>query len=146
MAEVNVQLVAKLREKTGARMMDCKKALVETQTESQSSSGWLDIAELWLRKKNLDKGEKMAEKVATEGLLGSLLSTDGCAITVVEMTANTDFAAKNSEFIKLLADLCALADQQKVDTVEKLAALTIHGVSVTDTIKALAGKIGENIN
>jgi len=147
MAEVNAQLVAKLREKTGARMMDCKKALVETHAQAQSKGepAWLETAEQWLRKKNLDKGEKMAGKSATEGLLASGLSADGRAITVVEMTANTDFAAKNAEFVKLLNELCELAGQHGADSVEKLSALTLHGAPVTDTVKGLAGKIGENI-
>lgn len=144
MAEVSAQLVGKLREKTGARLMDCKKALGETAADAgKGEAGWIEAAESWLRKKNLDKGDKMAEKSATEGLLGHKVS--GNAITVVEMTANTDFVAKNQEFLKLLSDLVNLADQNKTGDTAKLAGMSLNGVTVTDAVKSLAGKIGENI-
>lgn len=147
MADVAAQLVAKLREKTGARMMDCKKALIETQAEaaSQGEDGWLAAAETWLRKKSLDKGHAMAERAATEGRLGHKLSADGRALTVVEVSANTDFVAKNEEFLKLLDDLVALADAGRTDSAEKLNVLSLDGTPVPDAVKTLAGKIGENI-
>jgi elongation factor Ts len=146
MAEINAAMVGKLREKTGQRLMDCKKALTETATEGGGNEGkWIDAAEAWLRKKGLDKGGAMAEKSATEGLLGYKVTNGGRTITVVEMTASTDFSAKNTEFVKLLGELVELADAQKIDNAEKLSALQLHGHSVADTVKALAGKIGENI-
>ena len=85
----------------------------------------------------------MAEKSATEGLLGHK-ATD-TAITVVEMTANTDFVAKNEEFKKLLHDLVEMADQNKIDSAEKLSAMSLNGALVSENVKAMAGKIGENI-
>ncbi|MCY3023053.1 MAG: translation elongation factor Ts [Planctomycetota bacterium] len=146
MADVNAQLVAKLREKSGARMMDCKKALVETQAEAAKGEGpWLAAAETWLRTKSLDKGHAMAERTATEGMLAHKLSPDGKTLTVVEMTANTDFVTKNAEFLKLLNDLLELADTNALDSAEKLAAQTLNGTPVAEAVKALAGKIGENI-
>jgi elongation factor Ts len=87
----------------------------------------------------------MAERTASEGLLGHKVSNGGKTITVVEMTANTDFVAKNPEFLKLLNDLVELADSNKIDSAEKLSAMSLNGTTVTDTVKALAGKIGENI-
>ena len=146
MAEITAQLVGKLREKTGQRLMDCKKALTETSAFAEKGeAAWLDAAEANLRKKGLDKGGAMAEKAATEGLLGHKVSSDGRTLTVVEMTASTDFSAKNAEFTKLLGELVELADKGKLDSVEKLNALTLNGTSVSDAVKTLAGKIGENI-
>jgi elongation factor Ts len=146
MAEINAQIVGKLREKTGARLMDCKKALTETESDAgKGEAAWIDSAEGWLRKKSLDKGSAMAEKAATEGLLGHKVSNNGRTLTVVEMTANTDFVAKNAEFLKLLNDLVELADSNKIDNAEKLNTMTLGGATVADTVKTLAGKIGENI-
>ncbi|HLX63558.1 MAG TPA: translation elongation factor Ts [Planctomycetota bacterium] len=146
MAEINAQIVGKLREKTGQRLMDCKKALTETGADAGKGEGaWIESAEAWLRKKGLDKGGAMAEKSATEGLLGHKVSNGGRTLTVVEMTASTDFSARNAEFAKLLNELVELADAKKIDSVEALNAQTIGGASVADTVKALAGKIGENI-
>ena len=147
MPEINAQLVGKLREATGAPLMDCKKALAGTVGEAgKGEAAWLEAANGWLRKKSLDKGAKMAEKAASEGLLGHKLSADGNALTVVELTANTDFVAKNPEFQKLLNDLVALADARAAGSVEKLAALELNGAPVLDAVKTLAGKIGENIS
>jgi elongation factor Ts len=145
MAEISAALVGKLREKTGSRLMDCKKALTETQAEhsGKGEAGWQEAAETWLRTKQLDKGGAMAEKGAQEGLLGHKVT--GNAITVVEMTANTDFVAKNDEFRKLLAGLVDLADQNKADSLEKLNTLSINGTPVPEAVKGMAGKIGENI-
>ncbi len=146
MAEISAQLVARLREQSGARMMDCKKALVETQADAaKGEAEWLKAAETWLRKKSLDKGGAMAERAATEGLLGYKVAADNKAITVVEMTANTDFVCRNDEFKKLLDTLVEIADSKKIIDVQELNAQSIGGVSVADTVKSLAGKIGENI-
>jgi len=147
MADISAASVGKLREKTGARLMDCKKALIETQSEGgKGEEAWLAAAETYLRKIGLTKGGEMATRAASEGLLGHKVSADGKAITVVEMTANTDFVAKNPEFVKLLNDLVALADASKIDSAEKLAAQSVHGVPVKEAVQALAGKIGENIS
>jgi elongation factor Ts len=144
MAEIDAKLVGRLREKSGARLMDCKKALTETAADAaKGEQGWIESAEGWLRKKNMGTGDKMAEKGAAEGLLGHKVV--GNAITVVEMTANTDFVAKNDEFKKLLADLVDLSDKNKVDSAEKLLALSLNGVAVSEAVKLMAGKIGENI-
>ena len=145
MAEINAALVGRLREKTGARLMDCKKALTETAAEGGGDEGkWTAAAEAWLRKKNIATGEKVgAEKAAQEGLLGHKVA--GNAITVVEMTANTDFVAKNDEFKKMLADLVDLADKNKIDSLDKLSTQSLNGVPVPEAVKVLAGKIGENI-
>jgi elongation factor Ts len=136
MAEVTAAMVAKLREMTGARLMDAKTALVE-------SNGDIEAAEGWLRKKTLDRGGKQGDKAATEGLLG--YTADDNAITVVEMTSNTDFVANNPEFRTMLDSIVKLANENKADSAEKLSALQLNGMPVGEVVKQLAGKIGENI-
>jgi elongation factor Ts len=136
MAEITAALVAKLRERTGARLMDAKTALVE-------SKGDIEAAEAWLRKKTLDRGGKQGDKAASEGLLG--YKDEGGSITVVEMTSNTDFVANNPEFRKNLDEIVALAHNSKVESAEALGALTLNGTAVSEVVKQLAGKIGENI-
>jgi elongation factor Ts len=146
MAEINAQLVGKVREKTGARLMDAKKALVETQNESsKGEAAWLEAAETWLRKVTGDRGSEQAKKAATEGLLGHKVSADGRAITVVEMTANTDFVAKNEQYVKLLNDLVEMSHKDKITSVETLNAKQIGGKPVSEVVTSLAGTIGENI-
>jgi len=142
--EITAALVGKVREKTGQRLMDSKNALVETQSfASKGEEAWIAAAEDWLRKKGLDRGGKQADKAATEGLLGYKATNE--AITVVEMTSNTDFVANNPEFRKMLDEIVALAYDNKVDSGEKLSALSLNGTAVSEIVKALAGKIGENI-
>lgn len=146
MAEITAVLVGKLRELTGERLMDCKKALADTAADAEKGeTAWVEAAQAHLRKKGLDKGSAMGSKAAAEGLLGSKRAADGHAVTVVEVTANTDFVAKNEEFLTLLQKLVDLADQHKADSAEKLSALTLDGEPVADIVRALAGKIGENI-
>lgn len=146
MAEITAQLVGKVREKTGARLMDAKKALVETQGESgKGEAAWLEAAETWLRKVTGDRGSEQAKKAATEGLLGHKVSADGRAITVVEMTANTDFVAKNEQFLKILNELVELSHREKIDSAETLNGKSLNGQPVAEAVKTLAGTIGENI-
>lgn len=147
MSEITADMVKKLREKSGARMMDCKKAFEETKAEfsSKGNEGWIEGAEAWLRKKSLAAGGAIQERAAAEGLLGYKLTSDG-ALAVVEMTANTDFVAKNPEFLKLLNDLVDIADKEKLTSAEELNAKSLNGTPVSDVVKSLAGKIGENIS
>ncbi len=146
MADVTAELVKELREKSGARMLDCKKALEETKADSADKGAWLSAAETWLRKKSLAAGGAIQERAASEGLLGYKVSPDGKLMVVVEMSANTDFVAKNAEFIKLLNDLVELVLQKPVGSAEELSALSLNGTPVSETVRALAGKIGENIS
>jgi len=136
MAEVTADMVKSLREKTGARLMDCQKALKECQGRSED-------AVAWLRKKNLAAGAKAAEKSAEEGMVG--VKAEGGALAAVELTSNTDFVTKNDEFRKLLDQLAALALQAKVGSADDLSRQNLGGRSVADAVKELAGKIGENI-
>lgn len=98
MAEITAKLVSELRQKTGAGMMDCKKALTE-------NGGDLEKATEWLRKKGIASAEKKAGKTAAEGLVGSYIHTGGRLGVLVEVNCQTDFVARNEAFKKLVQDV-----------------------------------------
>jgi elongation factor Ts len=138
MANITANMVKDLRDKTGAGMMDCKKALAETDGDIEASIDWL-------RKKGLSKAAKKAGRVAAEGLIGVAVGGDAGAL--VEVNAETDFVARNDtfkEFVKRAADLALEAGGD----VEKLLDRphTKGGASVRDTATELVAKIGENIS
>jgi len=137
MAEITASLVKELREKTGAGMMDCKRALGET-------SGDIEGAVDWLRKKGLAAAAKKAGRVAAEGLVG--VATGGHAGAVVEVNSETDFVARNDafqNFVRQVADL-ALAHGD-IDAV-KGAAFPGTGRSVAEELTHLVATIGENMS
>ena len=137
MAEITAKLVGELREKTGAGMMECKKALVAT-------NGNLDEAIDFLRKKGMSVAEKKAGRVANQGLVG--IKAVGGKGAVVEVNIETDFAAKNADFQKFVADLTDVALAGGSNDVEALKASTMNGQTVQDTVVALIAKIGENMS
>src|SRR6516164_7365211 len=100
MAEITAALVKELRDRTGAGMMDCKRALADT-------AGDLEAAVDWLRKKGLAAAAKKAGRAAAEGLVG--VATRGRAGAVVEVNSETDFVSRNKEFQKFVQVLCELA-------------------------------------
>lgn len=130
MAEVTAKLIQELREKTSAGMMDCKKALIET-------NGDIAAAADWLRKKGIVKAASKAGRVAASGLV-TVVKCDnmGC---VVELNAETDFVAKNDKFQKLVADVANKALELSGDFDATLAA-------VKDDIASTIATIGENMN
>jgi elongation factor Ts len=134
---ISADMVKQLRFKSGARMMDCKQALTTCDADFEKA---LD----WLKQKNLDAGADAVSKPALEGLLG--VKNTGDVITVVEMSANTDFAAKNSDFKDWLLLVTHTAHDGKYDTVEKLnSAILMSGKTIAEGTQELAGRIGENI-
>src|SRR5690349_691215 len=137
MAEITASLVKELREKTGAGMMDCKKALTET-------SGDLEVAVDWLRKKGLSAAAKKAGRVAAEGLVGVV--AEGKVGAIVEVNSETDFVARNESFQDFVRTVASLALQ--TDDVEKLkgASVPATGRSVADQLTHLVATIGENMN
>jgi elongation factor Ts len=135
MAEVTAQTVKDLREKTGAGMMDCKKALGET-------AGDMEAAIDWLRKKGLAAAAKKSGRVAAEGLVG--VATEGTSGAVLEVNAETDFVAKNEEFKTFVKDASKLALQTGGD-LEKLLAAPMGSSNVQQTLTELVAKIGENM-
>jgi elongation factor Ts len=98
MAEISAKLVKELRDKTGAGMMDCKKALAETE-------GDVEKAMEWLRQKGITSAEKKAGKIAAEGLVGSYIHTGGRVGVLVEVNCQTDFVARNEAFQALVKDV-----------------------------------------
>lgn len=98
MAEISAKLVKQLRDKTGAGMMDCKKALGETE-------GDVEKAIEWLRQKGITSAEKKAGKIASEGLVGSYIHTGGRVGVLVEINCQTDFVARNEAFQALVKDV-----------------------------------------
>jgi elongation factor Ts len=138
MAEVSAALVKDLREKTGAGMMDCKKALGET-------GGDLEAAVDWLRKKGLAAAAKKASRVAAEGLVG--LSAEDTRGALVEVNSETDFVARNPEFQAAVQEIARAALGAAGD-IERLRGTKLgkSGRTVADEITRLIGTIGENIN
>jgi elongation factor Ts len=137
MAEITASLVKELREKTGAGMMDCKRALGETQ-------GDIEGAVDWLRKKGLAAAAKKAGRIAAEGLVG--VATSGNAGAVVEVNSETDFVARNEafqNFVRQVADL-TLANGE-IEAV-KAAAFPGSGRNVAEELTHLVATIGENMS
>ncbi|WP_207478818.1 translation elongation factor Ts [Arenibaculum pallidiluteum] len=138
MAEITASLVKELREKTGAGMMDCKKALAET-------NGNLEDAVDWLRKKGLAAAAKKAGRVASEGLVA--VATAGTAGAVVEVNSETDFVARNDKFQGFAAKVAEMALQGS-DDVEALKQVAYPGAgrNVGEELTSLIATIGENMS
>lgn len=137
MAAITASLVKDLREKTGAGMMDCKNALTET-------SGDLEAAIDWLRKKGLSKAAKKSDRVAAEGLVA--VRTEGANGVAIELNSETDFVARNSDFQALATAIATTALSGKDADVEKIkAAAYPAGGSVGDAINNAIATIGENM-
>jgi len=139
MAEITATMVKELRETTGLGMMECKKALVET-------NGDLKSAEDLLRIKSGAKASKAAGRIAAEGVIGAFLSTDGKSASLVEVNCETDFVAKNADFLAFAAALAQLVAQQNPADVAALSALSLDGATVEARRQALVQKIGENVS
>jgi elongation factor Ts len=138
MAEITASMVKELREKTDAPMMECKKALTE-------AAGDMAKAEEILRVKLGNKATKAATRVAAEGVVGMYLSADGKLGAVVEVNSETDFVAKNDEFIALAKGCAELVASKNPADVAALSALPMAGGTVESTRTALVGKVGENM-
>jgi elongation factor Ts len=130
-------MVAELREKSGAGMLDCKKALVENGGDLEKS---MDS----LRKKGLASAQKKSGRAAAQGLVS--VAASGAFGVVIELNAETDFVARNEQFQKFLSDITELALKNKIDTVEKLKAAQLGGKTVEATLTDLIATIGENMN
>ncbi|SFA77158.1 translation elongation factor Ts (EF-Ts) [Lentibacillus halodurans] len=136
---ITAKLVKELREQTGAGMMDCKKALQETE-------GDMDKAIEFLREKGMAKAAKKADRVAAEGL--AHIEIDGNSAVLLEVNCETDFVTKNDQFKQLLSDLGKHIVKQKPETVEEALQQQLHGdgETVEKYINATVGKIGEKIS
>ena len=135
--DISASMVKDLREKTGAGMMDCKKALVET-------NGDMDKAIDYLREKGISKAAKKAERIAAEGL--SNIYINGNDAVVVELNSETDFVAKNSEFKDLLDKIGNTILENKVETMEDALNAKCGKETINELIINATAKIGEKIS
>ncbi|WP_224702586.1 translation elongation factor Ts [Devosia aquimaris] len=137
MVEITAGLVKQLRDSTGVGMMDCKKALAET-------NGDMEAAVDWLRTRGLAKAAKKADRVAAEGLVG--VATNGTSAAVVEVNSETDFVARNEQFQTIVGTVSKLALDADGDVV-KLGEMPFPGTghSVSAEITEAVAKIGENM-
>jgi elongation factor Ts len=139
MAEITAGLVKELREMTGLGMMECKKAL-------QESGGDIGKAEEFLRIRSGAKASKAASRVAAEGLIGVHVSADGKLGALVEVNCETDFVARNEDFLAFAQGLAEIVAKQNPADAAALAESTIDGAMVEARRQTLVQKIGENIS
>ena len=139
MAAITASMVAELRGKTDAPMMECKKALTE-------ADGDMAKAEEILRVKLGNKASKAATRIAAEGIVAISISADGKQGAMIEVNSETDFVAKNDEFIALANGSAALVSEKNPSNVAALSALAMGEGTVESTRSALVGKIGENMS
>ena len=137
---VTAQLVKELREMTGAGMMDCKKVLVETD-------GNIDNAVELLREKGLAKAAKKAGRIAAMGLVKTAFAADGKAAAIIEVNSETDFVAKNEEFVNFVDTLAKMVLESDVADMDAFMALPYEGEgTVQDALNNKIATIGENMN
>ena len=139
MAEISAGLVKELRELTGLGMMECKKALAECE-------GDIKKAEELLRIKSGAKASKAATRIAAEGVIGAWLAADGKVGALIELNSETDFVAKNDDFIAFAASLAELVATRNPANADELASLDTTAGKVEAKRQALVQKIGENIS
>ena len=133
---ISAKLVKELREKTGAGMMDCKKALTETD-------GDIDKAVDYLREKGMAKAAKKSDQIAAEG--SSFVKSNGNVATILEVNSETDFVARNDQFKNLVEQLADHILATKPQDLETLMASDINGQSVEDLMNESIAKIGEKL-
>lgn len=138
MAEITASMVKELREKTDAPMMECKKALTE-------AGGDMAKAEEILRVKLGNKASKAAARVAAEGIVAISITEDGKRGAILEVNCETDFVAKNEDFLNLVNGAAALVVEHNPADIDALSALPMGEGTVESTRSALVGKIGENM-
>ncbi len=134
---VTASLVKELREKTGAGMLDCKKALEATE-------GNIDNAIDWLREKGISKAAKKADRIAAEGI--AAIKIDGNVAAIVEVNSETDFVAKNTEFTSMVDEILSVIIANDVKSVDEVLALSCSEGTINDLIINKTAKIGEKLS
>ncbi len=136
---ITASLVKELRERTGSGMMECKKALVET-------NGDIDAAAELMRKSGAAKADKKSGRVAADGAIKAMVSDDGKTAVILEINSETDFVAKDENFQAFANEVLATVAQHKPESVDALATMTLaNGQSVEEARQELIAKVGENI-
>lgn len=138
MAAITAGMVMELRQATGLGMMECKKALTETD-------GDFKAAEELLRIKSGAKASKAASRVTAEGVVGAFIAADGKAGAVAEVNCETDFVAKNDDFVAFAKNVAEIVAKSNPADVDALLALPMAGSTVEEARKALVMKLGENV-
>lgn len=136
---VTAQMVKDLRETTGAGMMDCKNALVETDGDMKKA------IEL-LREKGMAKAAKKADRVASEGLVKIAFAEDGSKASIIEVNSETDFVAKNAEFVEFVEGLAEKVLGAETEEPEAFYKIDFEGETIKEALVAKIAKIGENLN
>lgn len=136
--EISAGVVRDLREKTGAGMMDCKKALQEAGGDADKA---LDI----LRTQGLAAASKKSGRVASEGLTSTAVSSDGRRAAIIEVNCETDFVAKNDDFKQFADTVSKLVLEKNTSNLDEVLSLTIGSQKVSEVVNALVAKIGEKI-
>ena len=134
---ITANMVKELREQTGAGMLDCKKALTET-------NGNMEEAVTWLREKGISKAAKKQTRIAAEGL--ALAKVEGNKAVIVEVNSETDFVAKNPEFTGLVNDIATAILGSNVSTVEEVMKLEVEGNTIENIIIDKTATIGEKLS
>ncbi len=138
MVDISAQMVKELRDKSGAAMMDCKKALVEASGDSEKA---FEI----LRQKGVATANKKSSRTASEGLVVGQIAKDGKSGALIEVNCETDFVARNEEFVQLTKELAEVALSTKSASVDALNKQPIKSTTVADHVTATIAKTGENI-
>jgi len=139
MAEISAQVVKELRERTGAGMMDCKKALQENNADMTKATEWL-------RQKGITSADKKAGRVAAEGLVDSYIHTGGRVGVLVEVNCETDFVARREEFKSLVRNIAMqAADSENVESLMTQPYIHNQDITVEEFVKETIAQIGENI-
>lgn len=136
---ISAQAVKELREKTGAGMMDCKKALTEAAGDMEKA---IDI----LREKGLASAAKKSGRVASEGVIATFVSEDKKSGSIIELNCETDFVSANVDFVKLASEIAEVAAKSDAKDIEEVKALPLNGATVQDAVTGLIAKLGENMN
>lgn len=133
------ELIKELRERTGAGMLDCKKALVETGNDIEKAIDWL-------REKGISKAAKKSGRVAAEGLVFAVVTTDNKKGVILEFNSETDFVARNDDFKNFGNMLVELVLNSNINTVEELRETKVNDKLISEQLTELIAKIGENLN
>jgi elongation factor Ts len=137
--DIKPALVKELRERTGAGMMECKKALVETK-------GDIELAAEWLRKQGAAKADKKASRVAAEGRIAILSDEQAGRHVLLEVNSETDFVAMDDNFRAFVERVAGVVLRERPASVEALLKASVDGRSVEDSRLELVTKVGENIS
>lgn len=136
---ISAAMVKELRERTGSGMMECKKALVET-------NGDMELAIENMRKSGLAKADKKSGRIAAEGIIGVKVSADGKTVAMVDVNCETDFVAKADDFVKFVNSITTALLSVQVTTEDELLGMKLEDGSTVDELRrSLIAKLGENI-